>query len=414
MDVILELIIALCIGSILGLERDIHARREGKEVSFGMKIFSVMALLGFSVAYSPGPISIIILFFAFCIILFFSVSQLRMGSSSPGMTTGVALVTAFLLGGMSGAGYPLEAIIVSMMIISILGVKERTHRFAGILTNEDLASALNFLIIVVILLPLAYTMGDVHPLIGSGKLIDPVKTLLIVIFVSSFSFVSYIVIKTVGAMKGLEITSFLGGFVNSAASTVSLSRLAVINPKLKSVSKRGIILANLSMILKDVILITVIAGTVFLKGFMVPMAVLMVASLTGVLVTRSSKTTEKCSLDLGTPFAIIPAAKFGVLFVVLSVLSYYGMELLGVYGVYAISIGGLVSTTSVSASLGALFVAGEIELDTMLTTILLALGLGSISKVGIAWAYDRVLAKKIALIQGVVTALCFIMAFFQV
>ncbi len=412
MDIVIELVIALGIGLLIGLERDVHARRKGEGPGFGVQIFAVIALLGFLVAYLPYRYASVVLVTAVLVIVFFAIQQIK--DKTPGMTTSVALVTAFLLGGMSGTGYPLEAVLISFMVISILVVKEKTHRFAGILTHEELASALHFLALLLILLPLAYTLRDVHPLVGPGRLLDPVKTLLIVIFVSSFSFVSYIVIKTIGAAKGLELSSFLGGFVSSAASTVSLSRLSKINPVLKPVSTRGIILANLSMILKNVILITVIAGMIFLKNFTIPTIILVLASVVGILLTRSSKFTSKAEIDLGTPFAVIPAAKFGVLFVVMSVLSFYGRDMFGDYGIYAISLGGLISTTSVSASLAALYTTGEVELNTVIPTILFAMAFGSASKVAIAWTYDRILARKIALIQGAIVALCIIMAIFYI
>ena len=409
-SLLFRLAVAISIGLSIGYERDIHAKREGIKVFYGIWIFSAMALLGFLSAYARYPSSIIIIISSSMVIMLFSIPNIYSSYSPHGMTTGIALVLTLLTGSISALGYPLEALLIGGMILTLLALKKRTHKFAGILTYEELASALHFLAILLILLPLAYTMGVVHPLIGPGLLLDPVKILLIVIFVSTMSFVSYLIIRTIGSAKGLELSSFLGGFVNSAASTVSLSRLSAKYGTLRDTSIRGIILSNISMILKDMILIAVLIGMIFLRNFLVPVTVLVFASISGIFFIKRLKVDIDHEMELGSPFAIIPAAKFGLLFVLMSILSFYGKEYFGSYGVYAISLGGLISTTSVSASLAALYTTGEISMDILITTILFAIGLGSISKIGIAWAYDPPIAKKIMIIQGLVAILSILMA----
>ncbi len=406
-----RLIVALGAGFLLGMERDIHARREDKKKILGIPLFTLISFLGFILMFTSSYHSLIILSIVFVLILLFTFPDTNEKKATPGMTTNVALVISFTIGIMSGQGYVIESLGITSICLSIMMVKEKTHYFAGLLTHEEIASALHFLIILVILLPLAYTVGDVHPLVGPGKLLDPVKTLMMIIFVSTMSFTSYLIIRSIGSSKGIEISSFLGGIVNSAATTAFLSQRSRADPIMRKTSLQGIILANISMMFKDVVLMTILIGAIFLKSFLIPMTILLVVSIIIVrLIKKRTMDVTHIDLDLGTPFAVAPAAKFGFMFLMISVASFLGQSIMGNYGIYAVSIGGLISTTSVSASLAAVYITGEIELAVIITSVLFALAFGSISKVLIAYSYDRSLASKILIPQSVVAFTCFVMA----
>ncbi len=406
-----RLITALCIGLTLGIERDVHAGREGKKRLMGIPVFTLISFLGFILVFTSSYKSLAILCMAFILILLFSFPGDDERRAAPGITTSVALVISFSIGIMSGLGFIIESIVITLICLSIMVVKEKTHRFAGLLTHQEIASALHFLVILVIILPLAYTMGDIHTLIGPGKLLDPVKILMMIIFVSTMSFTSYLIIRSIGSSKSIEISSFLGGFVNSAATTAFLAQRSGVNPIMRNTSLRGIILTNTSMMFKDIVLITVLIGIFFLRSLLVPIIVLIGISIIILCLMKKREDDFRGSdLELGTPFAVIPAAKFGFMFLIISVASFLGRSTMGDYGIYAASLGGLISTTSVSASLAAFYLTGEIELNVIITSFLFALAFGSISKVPIAYTYDRDLAKKIFIPQTVIAFTCVLMA----
>ncbi|MFO7791373.1 MAG: MgtC/SapB family protein [Candidatus Saliniplasma sp.] len=403
---------AILIGLLLGIQREYHGYKADREVLSGARSFTLVSIFGFVAVkfFSDEPVRIAILIGLF-IFVFLSLPILKQKLSKPGMTTSVALVLTLLMGMTVGYGLILESLIISLLIFTILTFKKQIHRFASILTKEELSSAVRFIAVAIVLLPLTYSIGVVHPLIGPGRLFDTAKTVLMIIFVSSMSFTSFLVIKLVGAEKGMKISTFLGGFVNSAASTASISQKSKKNPSLLSISLISVLLANTSMILKDFILILVLTNGDLLYTLILPVGILILVSFLIMMIVRKRDShSSSLDLELGTPFAIIPAAKFALLFSLISVSAFLLRTYLGPYGVYAVAAGGIVSTTSVSASLAVLYSGGEIGDITAVVTLILALGLGSLSKITIIRVYDRELMKKAYLPLAAVAALAFLVS----
>ncbi len=387
---------ALLIGLLLGIQREYHGYHTDKKMFFGARIFTIVSIYGFAVVrfFGDEPSQIIILTSLF-IFIFLSIPVLKHKMSTPGMTTSVALVLALLLGMLVGYSLILESLIISLMIFVILTFKERLHRFASVLTKKELSSAIRFIAVAIVILPLTYSIGTIHPLVGPGQLFDTVKTVLMIIFVSSMSFTSYLVIKFIGAEKGIEISTFLGGFVNSAAATASISEKSKRNPKLIPISVVSVLLTNTSMIIKDIILMLVLAGVGIITSLAPPIGILIFLSFVLVIIFRNREVSPgSIDLKLGTPFAVTPAVKFALIFSIISASAYFLKTYLGSYGVYAVAAGGVVSTTSVSASLALLYSGGEISALTATITLVLALGLGSISKIAMMRVYDKELMRK--------------------
>ncbi len=386
---------ALLIGLLLGIQREYHGYHTDKKVFSGARTFTIVSIYGFAVVRFFGDeIDQIIFLTSLFILIFLSIPVLKHKMSTPGMTTSVALVLALLLGMLVGYSMIFESLAISLILFVILTFKERLHRFASVLTKKDLASAIRFIAVSIVILPLTYNVGTIHPLVGPGQLFDTVKTVLMIIFVSSMSFTSYLVIKFIGAEKGIEVSTFLGGFVNSAASTASISQKSKKNPGLLPISMISVLLTNTSMMIKDIILMVVLAGGGIIMVLVPPVGLLIIISLVLVFVFRKEGSpSSSIDLELGTPFAITPAIKFALIFSMISASAYLLKTYLGSYGVYAVAAGGIVSTTSVSASLALLYSGGEISAITATITLVLALGLGSLSKITIMRVYDKQLMK---------------------
>ncbi|MFW5898390.1 MAG: MgtC/SapB family protein [Candidatus Saliniplasma sp.] len=403
---------ALLIGLLLGIQREFQAYKTHRKAFSGVRTFSLVSIFGFTAVRlfgeQPGRVVFLVTIFIF---IFISIPVLKQKVSKPGMTTSVALVLVMILGMLVGYGLILESLVISLLVFILLASKERMHRFASILTKEELSSAVRFIAVAIVLLPITYSIGTIHPLIGPGKLFDTVKTVLMIIFVSSMSFTSFIVIKLAGPEKGMKISTFLGGFVNSAASTASISQKSRKNPSILSISLVSVLLTNTSMILKDLILILVLTGGVIFNVIIVPVTILLLVSFTVISLFNEGKShSGHFDIELGSPFAIIPAAKFALIFTSISISAFLLRSYIGFYGVYAVAIGGLVSTTSVTASLAVLYMGGEISSLTAVITMTLALALGSISKISIIRIYDRRLMRKAGLPLAIVAATAFLLS----
>ncbi|MFP3872411.1 MAG: MgtC/SapB family protein [Candidatus Aenigmatarchaeota archaeon] len=396
----LSFLLALLIGMMVGLERSYRAKEEKTPKGAGVRTFSLVSLAGFifSEIFRLEPLLFIFMIAVFSFISM-GLSLIRTSKGEPGLTTPVTFLIVFFAGAIVGLGYPLTALFVGLVTLALLSSKRILHHFAGLLSQQELESALRFLAVALILFPIIYTLGPLHPLVGPGRVFDPVKGVLMILFVSSISFSSYLVIKFFGASKGMSISAFIGGLVSSAAATASMSEKCRKNPLLEEVSTVSILLTNTSMFIKDYVIIITMGGLVLAADFTLPMIILL--GLTVLLSfywlkTKVGGEPKTLELDLDSPFALKPAFKFALIFSLIWASTYLLQDQFGGIGVYVVSIGGLVSTTSVSASLASMYASGEISSLTTLSTVLLAFALSTISKIFIARSYSEKLAKNVA------------------
>ena len=408
----ISFLLALFVGFLVGTERKVRATKEDRIKGAGVRSFALVSLIGFLlVRVFEGEellISISVILFA---TLSLMMSLFRAKEGSRGLTTSGALLVTFLTGMIFGMEQVFFGLVSGAFLLMLLFSKRLLHGFAEILSKGDLISAVRFLIVAGILLPITYTIGPIHPLIGPGRVFDPLQGLTMVIFVSLISFLSFLAMKILGAGKGIQISSFIGGLVSSAAATASLSERSK-SIELKYAPAVGIHLSNISMFIKDFVIILVVGGVSLARLFTIPLSALILLTVVMIFLYRKKlegSVIREGKLDLGTPFALTPAVKFGALFTFIWVSSYFLQNYLGEYGVYMVSLGGLISTTSVSASISSLYLTGEIGGLTALSTMLLAFGFGSISKVFIARAYDKELADKIMFSMMILTTISFIL-----
>ncbi len=397
---VISFVIAFLVGLIVGIERSYRARTEDALKGAGIRTFILVSVTGFlfSEVFKDDPFTLVIFIGGFSI-LFFTLGMIRAFEQEPGMTTPVTLLIVFLAGTAVGLGYPFTALFVAVVTLALTSTKGTLHRFADLLSYQEMESAVRFLTVALILLPITYTLGPLHPLIGPGRIFDPMKAVLMILFVSSISFTSYLVMKFFGTGKGMEISAFIGGFVSSAAATASMSEKCKKNPALEMISTVSILLTNSSMFIKDYIIIVTMGGFMLALDFTVPIVVLSgLTVLLFIYMIRSHREKEPktLELELESPFALKPAVKFAFIFSIIWASSYVLQNQFGSFGVYAVSVGGLISTTSVSASMATMYASGEIGSLTALSTVLLSFALSSISKIFIARSYFKGLGARVA------------------
>lgn len=399
----ISFLLAILIGLLVGFERTTRSIRDDEIKGAGLRTFALVSVVGFLLTYFfKDEVELLMISVLIFSLFFIFLPIVHRPITSPGLTTSSALILIFLSGIIFGLGRPILGSISGLSLLALTSSKKILHSFAEILSKKDLWSAVRFLIVAMILLPITYSLGPIHGLVGPGRVFDPLQALMMVLFVSSISFLSYVVMKLYGARRGLQISAFIGGLVSSAAATASISEKSKKITEGLNSSVISILLSNTSMFIKDYVIIFTVAGYVLAREFILPMVLFLL--LTGISLLffdrkRGAKTADLNSLkiDLGTPFALKPATKFAILFSLIWVSSYLLQNHVGGPGVYMVSIGGLISTTSVSASISSLYVAGEIGALTALSTMLLAFGLGSISKILIVRAYNKRLARDVFL-----------------
>src|SRR5699024_9914866 len=152
---------------------------------------------------------------------------------------------------------------------------------------------------------------------GPWNAIDARTVWLLVIAISAIGFANYVLIKRYRG-RGLAATGFFGGLVNSTAVIAEMAQRAVSRPGLRSLAVGAILLANAAMAVRNAILALVFIPTASVVVG-VPLAAVAVAGIALSFVV--SDWDQELETDLSSPFSLRNALGFGVLFLVILVVS---------------------------------------------------------------------------------------------
>ncbi|MBN2110686.1 MAG: MgtC/SapB family protein, partial [Methanosarcinaceae archaeon] len=266
------------------------------------------------------------------------------------------------------------AIIVALIITFLLIEKKPLHTFAENLSEDEIQNALQFLAVAFILYP---TVPE-EPLLG---IVNLRSAILIVVLVSTISFVSYLALKRLGPTGGIPYSGFFGGFISSEATVAALSNISKSKTMLMDELHMGSMLAVVSMIISNTIIALIVDTSGRTAMLMVPPFIVMgIAILTFVMLKKRVTHEYQETIELDSPFALGPAFRFGAVFTVLMVLANAANEIAGPLGAYATALGGVVSSSAVTASIAALAVGGSISYQTAAETAILAALISTLSK----------------------------------
>jgi uncharacterized membrane protein (DUF4010 family) len=157
--------------------------------------------------------------------------------------------------------------------------------------------------------------------------------------------------------RSINITSFLGGLVNSTAAVAELaSRGREVGAGFAKQAYRGVLLATGAMLLRNSLILAILAFQAFAYS-VIPMLIMLFTTAVllglGVRAAKGASSETPPDLKLEQPFSLKAALKFGIIFLVLSVAGVLARHSLGIFGFYAISIaGGLLSSASAVAAAG--------------------------------------------------------------
>ncbi len=366
-DFLQKLILALMIGVLIGIERE-HRRSE-QQVFAGVRTFAITCIAGMFATFVADVVGYEILLIttimmaAFCIVLVYRIYSAR---GKLGMTSSIALFCTYLLGILVARDYYLFAIIGGVILTFLLIEKKPLHSFAETLSDDEILNALQFLAVVFILYPLM----PPEPVLG---IVDLRSMILIVVLVLSISFVSYLSLKGLGTEGGISYSGLFGGFVSSEATTGALSVLSKNRSGLVDAIYVGILLSNVSMFISNLVIALIVDTSGQTLMYMLPPQIMMlILALVIVKIRKREFDIMSEPLEIGSPFALRPAFKFGFMFAVLQVIATTANEVAGPIGTYAIALGGLVSSSAVTASVAALASNGSISYSVAAQTAVIA------------------------------------------
>ena len=338
-----RVLLALGVGLFVGLEREWR----GKEA--GLRTFAFVALLGALGALLGTPFALAAIGGTAILILVLNWSSIRAGQGIE-LTTSAALLVMTVTGVTCGLGHRFTPAAVAVITAGLLAWKERLASFSHRLTAEELRSA-------ILLGVLAFAIFPVLPTepVDPWKLVYPRAAFTTVLLIAALGFVNYVLLKAAGP-RGIAVTGFLGGLVNSTVTVTEMAeRTRAGGPEWIAPASRAIALATVAMLLRNAVLLGVLAPAALRAALPPFLALLITAAGFALLQGRDGGGAAVPELPLRSPFSLRSALYYGLLFIALEVLGESGRRALGAWGLYVVSLaGGLVSSASAVASAGSL------------------------------------------------------------
>lgn len=432
------ILLSLLLGGLIGAQREIRQQKNRMVDFAGFRTFTFISLLGFFLGYMAVVIFNNVYFilvglagiFVSSIIAYRAVTKVNPQDVSA--TTEIVAIITFLLGVLISLGYYYISITTAIIITAILLLGSALHKFAKNLKYVEVFATLKFAIISIVILPILpnknYTPLDL-PLIKtffenqdfiSKEVLLQLDVFnfyyiwLMVVFISGIAYVGYIMMKTIGAEKGLEVTGFLGGLMSSTALT---SSFAIESRKLNYLSKPlvvGTIIACSTMFFRVIFEVAVINPSL-LPTVVVLLGVMgFCGYFCGLYLLKKIKLNHSHSIRVDSPFTLIPALKFAFFFVMIMLVSKFFIIYLGSSGIYLVAfISGIADVDAITISLANLALSGTITNSTAQIGIFIGAFANTIFKGGIAYYLgSKEFFKGIFTMFSIILIVGFIVLFF--
>jgi len=300
-----------------------------------------------------------------------------------GITTEISALLAFLLGLLCAHGQLQVAAWVAVAMALMLALKEWLHRLARRIESSDVEATLKFAIVTLIILPL---VPDQNYGPAPLDVLNPYKVWLMVVLISGLNFLSYLLIKVVGAEHGIGIAGLLGGMASSTAVTLGFSQRSRQPGADASALALGILLAWTVMYFRVVIMTGLISGALGLR-LAFAMGALCVVSLGACYwLWRRRRAKERGEVKAGdNPFELHEAIKFGLVFGVVVFVANAAQIYLGETGLYlAAGIAGLTDVDAITLAMADLARSDAKNLDVAARAIVIAALANTLVKSGLA------------------------------
>lgn len=395
-------LVALLIGALVGIERE-KSKISGHTLAFGgLRTFILFAEVGAISAWlslhlgSPwifltGLAAVTVAVIAGYIL------ENRVKPNSLGLTTEIAALAVFLLGGAVMYGYATLAVALGILTSAVLAFKQPLHGMVEKLGTEDIYAGLKLLIATFIVLPLLPDRT-----IDPWAAINPYTLWLLVILISGLSLVGYVAVRWLGSARGTAITGLAGGLVSSTAVSLSFARQSRTErtAQASDALAAGILLAWMMMFAR-VVLTVAIVNAALVGRLLVPFAILAAvsAALAGWFYWRSQNgrrrpAKSEAEVPVKNPFSLTAATRFGLLFAAMLVVVKFTGQYLSTGGLYVVAaIAGFTDVDAITLSMTE-YARSARDFQTAAGAIAIAALTNTVAKCGFVLALGSPLLRR--------------------
>lgn len=398
-DFLIRLLVAFGTGFLLGFERE-HSGLSQKQKHFaGTRTFVLLVLLGgiatlmFHLFGMSVYLGILLAVVAFIGISYWNTSA----RGDIGGTTEFSALIAFFLGSLSFAGHIELSLVVTVLVLVMLSSKIPLQALVGKISQDELYDFIRFVVAALLIFP--FLPNEAY---GPYDALNPREIGWVVLLISGMGFVGYLLIKFMGAGRGILVSGIVGGLVSSTMVTWVFAKKSREEPALSQHCITAILAASSIMVVR-VFLWVEIFNPELAPGLYLPMGLLLLAGLGGIfLYYRKGSKGESVPLK-GKALNIQGAILFAVIYTLIIVLLSYAQEHFGQSGIYFSSgIAGLSDIDAVTVSVSKMAGTG-LEHSIAEIAILIAVLSNTLVKMAIAiWAGSRELRRYACIGYGII------------
>lgn len=338
---VLKILLALALSFVLGFEREVKKAKGTHYYFGGITTFPLIGLMGFGAAVlsfnSMIPVSIGLAVVGGFLLVSYR-HKIETAESS-GFTTEISGMVTYIQGALIYFEHYWIATTLVVVTLLFLELKKRLETFSTKMPPDEIFTFARFLFLTVVILPIVPNQEFTE-----FKL-NPFKIWLVVVAVSTLSYLSYLLQRWLKERGGVLLSALLGGTYSSTAVTVTLSKRAkgTHQPHLYSGS---IVLSCGVMFLRTLALLALFNLTL-MKQVLIPFSILAtLACVGGFLWSQRSvpaRSTAKSETHLKNPLEIFTAILFALFFLTVLVATHLTVKFLGIGGIYYLAalVGGM-------------------------------------------------------------------------
>jgi len=331
-----KIVLVLFLSFLIGLERE-ERKGAGKSYSFGgVRTFPLIGLIGYSIALVSGQ-QMLPLALGFLVVAgFLLVSYWHKISTSEtaGVTTEMSGLATFLVGALVCDGHLWIATTLGVASLLLLDLKEALEKLAARIAPNEIFTFAKFLLLSAVILPILpqQEFTQFH--------INPFKTWLVVVAISSISYLSYVLQKATKGQGGVVLAALLGGGYSSTVTTVVMARRAKSENQ-PHLFAGGILIASGVMYFRLVILLALFNRQLMLLLYLPLLLLATLAVAVGWLWTRwadkNAKEVQRES-EPSNPLELLTAFLFAALFLAMLVATQLAVTYMGKTGVNLLAV----------------------------------------------------------------------------
>jgi uncharacterized membrane protein (DUF4010 family) len=314
-----QIVLVLFLSFLIGLEREERRATASSYTFGGVRTFPLIGLIGYSAALISGPqmLPVAIGFLVVAGFLLVSYWHKLSTAETAGVTTEMSGLATFLVGALVCYDHLWIATALGVASLVLLDLKVALEKLAGRIAPNEILTFAKFLFLSAVILPILphteYTQFHINPF----------KTWLVVVAISSVSYASYVLQKLTKGQGGVTLAALLGGAYSSTATTVVMARRAKIEQR-PHLFAGSILMACGVMYVRVVILLALFSRQLMLLLYIPLLSVAVLAIGGGWLWSRIADTNKQDvqrESEPKNPLDLVTAIAFAALFLVMLVVT---------------------------------------------------------------------------------------------